>query len=95
MFVPYVISHSYCFLLSSGPGDKSTHLYTDAKTFVLTLKRPSKTQQEKTEEEKELPSDGDYEIEEKQKAVSLSESGIKKAELYFFSFFLLCFTWSF
>ena len=70
-------------LILSGPGDKSTHLYTDANTFVLTLKRPSKTQQEKTEEEKELPSDGDYEIDEKQKAVSLSESGIKKAELYF------------
>ncbi len=70
-------------LIISGPGDKSTHLYIDANTFVLTLKRPSKTQQEKTEEEKELPSDGDYEIDEKQKAVSLSESGIKKAELYF------------
>ncbi|MDY4575957.1 MAG: preprotein translocase subunit SecA [Intestinibacter sp.] len=70
-------------LIISGPGDKSTHLYTDANTFVLTLKRPSKTQQEKTEEEKELPSDGDYEIDEKQKAVSLSESGIKKAEVYF------------
>ena len=70
-------------LIISGPGDKSTHLYTDANTFVLTLKRPSKTQQEKTEEEKELPSDGDYEIDEKQTAVSLSESGIKKAELYF------------
>ena len=70
-------------LIISGPGDKSTHLYTDANTFVLTLKRPSKTQPEKTEEEKELPSDGDYEIDEKQKAVSLSESGIKKAELYF------------
>ena len=70
-------------LIISGPGDKSTHLYTDANTFVLTLKRPSKTQQEKTEEEKELPSDGDYEIDEKQKPVSLSESGIKKAELYF------------
>ena len=70
-------------LIISGPGDKSTHLYTDANTFVLTLKRPSKTQQEKTEEEKEIKSEGDYEIDEKQKAVSLSESGIKKAELYF------------
>ena len=27
-------------LIISGPGDKSTHLYTDANTFVLTLKRP-------------------------------------------------------
>ena len=70
-------------LIISGPGDKSTHFYTATTTFVLTLKRPSKPQQAKTEEEKELPSDGDYEIDEKQKAVSLSESGIKKAEVYF------------
>ncbi len=25
-------------LIISGPGDKSTHLYSDANTFVLTLK---------------------------------------------------------
>lgn len=71
-------------LIISGPGDKSTHLYTDANTFVLTLKAPSKTEQEKTKEEKEAHfSDGDYDIDEKQKAASLTESGIKKAEVYF------------
>ncbi|WP_419726059.1 preprotein translocase subunit SecA [Terrisporobacter petrolearius] len=71
-------------LIISGPGDKSTHLYTDANTFVLTLKAPSKTEQEKTKEEKEAHfSDGDYDIDEKQKASSLTESGIKKAEVYF------------
>lgn len=71
-------------LIISGPGDKSTHLYTDANTFVLTLKAPSKTEQEKTKEEKEAHfSDGDYDIDEKQKAASLTESGIKKAEIYF------------
>lgn len=71
-------------LIISGPGDKSTHLYTDANTFVLTLKAPSKTEQEKTKEEKESHfSDGDYDIDEKQKAASLTESGIKKAEVYF------------
>ena len=52
-------------LIISGPGDKSTHLYSDANTFVLTLKPD------------------DYEIEEKQKAVSLTESGIQKSEIYF------------
>ena len=52
-------------LIISGPGDKSTHLYSDANTFVLTLKPE------------------DYEVEEKQKAVSLTESGIQKAEVYF------------
>ena len=71
-------------LIISGPGDKSTHLYTDANTFVLTLKAPSKTEQEKTKEEKEAHfSDGDYDIDEKQKSASLTESGIKKAELFF------------
>ena len=52
-------------LIISGPGDKSTHLYSDANTFVLTLKQD------------------DYELEEKQKAVSLTETGIQKAEVYF------------
>ena len=52
-------------LIISGPGDKSTHLYSDANTFVLTLR------------------EGDYELDEKQKAVSLTESGIQKAEVYF------------
>ncbi|WP_304340489.1 preprotein translocase subunit SecA [Metaclostridioides mangenotii] len=52
-------------LIISGPGDKSTHLYSDANTFVLTLKSD------------------DYAKEEKDKAVSLTESGIHKAEVYF------------
>ncbi|MGL6105558.1 preprotein translocase subunit SecA [Romboutsia sp.] len=52
-------------LIISGPGDKSTHLYADANTFVLTLKEDN------------------YEIDEKQKSVSLTESGIQKAEVYF------------
>ena len=52
-------------LIISGPGDKSTHLYSDANTFVLTLKPEN------------------YEIDEKQKSVSLTDSGIQKAEVYF------------
>ena len=52
-------------LIISGPGDKSTHLYSDANTFILTLKPD------------------DYEIDEKQKSVALTELGIQKAEVYF------------
>lgn len=52
-------------LIISGPGDKSTYLYSDANTFVLTLNEEN------------------FEIDEKQKSVSLTESGIKKAEVYF------------
>ena len=52
-------------LIISGPGDKSTHLYSDANTFILTLKPDN------------------YEIDEKQKSVALTESGIQKAEIYF------------
>lgn len=52
-------------LIISGPGDKSTHLYSDANTFILTL------------------NSDDYEIDEKQKSVALTDSGIQKAEVYF------------
>nr|WP_297573846.1 preprotein translocase subunit SecA [uncultured Peptostreptococcus sp.] len=52
-------------LIISGPGDKSTHLYSDANVFILTL------------------NEDDYEKEEKDKAVSLTETGIRKAEVYF------------
>ena len=52
-------------LIISGPGDKSTHLYSDDNVFILTL------------------NEDDYEKEEKDKAVSLTETGIKKAEVYF------------
>nr|WP_317332738.1 preprotein translocase subunit SecA [uncultured Romboutsia sp.] len=52
-------------LIISGPGDKSTHLYSDANTFILTLNPEN------------------YEIDEKQKSVALTESGIQKAEVYF------------
>ena len=52
-------------LIISGPGDKSTHMYSDANVFILTL------------------DEDDYEKEEKDKAVSLTESGIRKAEVYF------------
>ena len=52
-------------LIISGAGDKSTHLYSDANTFVLTLK------------------ENDFEIEEKQKSATLTDSGLQKAEVYF------------
>ena len=52
-------------LIISGPGDKSTHLYADANTFIHTLKEDN------------------YEIDEKQKSATLTESGIQKAEIYF------------
>ena len=52
-------------LIISGPGDKSTHLYADANTFVLTLKPEN------------------YELDEKEKAVTLTDSGVQKAEVYF------------
>ncbi|MGL4913425.1 MAG: preprotein translocase subunit SecA [Romboutsia sp.] len=52
-------------LIISGPGEKSTHLYSDANIFILTL------------------NEGDYEVDEKQKSVSLTENGIRKSEVYF------------
>jgi len=57
-------------LIISGPGDKSTHLYTDANTFVLTLKDYQVKQNKKKLKKKKKThfSDGDYDIDEKQKS---------------------------
>lgn len=52
-------------LIISGAGEKSTHLYKVADTFVRMLKSE------------------DYEVDEKQHAVTLTESGVQKAEKFF------------
>jgi preprotein translocase subunit SecA len=53
-------------LIISGEGEKSTHLYQVADSFVRTLKK-----------------DVDYEVDEKHHAVTLTASGVEKAEKYF------------
>ncbi len=73
-------------LIISGSGTKSTQLYKIADTFVRTLKKGRIL-----DEEGEIPSmmrteikeEGDYVLVEKEKSVSLTEEGVKKAERFF------------
>jgi preprotein translocase subunit SecA len=53
-------------LIISGAGDKSTHLYKYADTFVKILK-----------------AEEDFNVDEKQRAVTLTEQGVEKAEKFF------------
>jgi preprotein translocase subunit SecA len=53
-------------LIISGAGDKSTHLYQYADSFVKILRK-----------------DEDFEVDEKQHAVTLTEAGVDRAEKYF------------
>ena len=68
-------------LIISGPGDKSTDLYTFADKFARHL-TPYKVVEEDT---KELHDDldADYIVDEKAKTVTLTPKGVRKAEEYF------------
>ncbi len=68
-------------LIISGAGEKSTDLYDRADKFVRTLKKYVI----KELDDKELNDDidADYIVDEKAKNVTLTQSGIKKAEAYF------------
>ena len=59
-------------LIISGRGDKSTELYARANQFVQRLR-------EKVEED----GPGDYEKDEKEKHITLTEDGVRKAEAFF------------
>ena len=74
-------------LIISGGQRKTASLYTNADRFVKSLKRGKDIVErskfdilENNEEEKD---DGDYSIDVKNRAVQLTENGIKKAEQYF------------
>ncbi|MEG1605634.1 MAG: preprotein translocase subunit SecA [Clostridia bacterium] len=64
-------------LIISGQGDKSTEMYTRADSFVQRLKKGE------ADKEGELIKDGDYLTDEKQKTVSLTDAGVRKAEQFF------------
>ncbi len=73
-------------LIISGSGTKSTQLYNVADAFVRTLKKGRIL-----DEEENIPSmlrteireEGDFVLVEKEKSVSLTEEGVKKAERFF------------
>ena len=68
-------------LIISGQGDKSTELYNRANQFILT----GLTEAKEDKENKDAPLlvDGDYLKDEKDKTLSLTERGVRKAERFF------------
>jgi preprotein translocase subunit SecA len=73
-------------LIISGSGSKSTQLYKIADTFVRTLKKGrivDEDEQIPSMMRTEIKEEGDFVYVEKEKAVSLTEQGVKKAERFF------------
>ena len=68
-------------LIISGPAEASTDLYYEVDRIIPKLKKGAVTQGNvKAEEREALEATGDYIVDEKHKAVSLTESGMAKAE---------------
>jgi preprotein translocase subunit SecA len=73
-------------LIISGAGSKSTHLYKAADIFVRRLKKGKLLGEEtamSTLMREEIEEEGDFVVDEKQKTVTLTAEGVKKAEQYF------------
>jgi preprotein translocase subunit SecA len=68
-------------LIISGPAEESTDLYYEVDRIIPRLKKGAVTQGNvKQEEREELEKTGDYIVDEKHKTVSLTETGMAKAE---------------
>ena len=70
-------------LIISGQGDKSTELYTSANRFARSLKMCKVKEMNDKETDEANNYDGDYVVDEKARSVTLTPSGVKKAEEYF------------
>ena len=68
-------------LIISGPAEESTDLYYEVDRIIPKLKKGAVTQGNvKAEDREALESTGDYIVDEKHKTVTLTESGMAKAE---------------
>ncbi|MFL5724465.1 MAG: hypothetical protein ACJ78H_13845, partial [Chloroflexota bacterium] len=68
-------------LIISGPAEESTELYYEVDHIVPRLARGATTKGDvKAEEREELEKTGDYIVDEKHKTVTLTDSGMTKAE---------------
>jgi preprotein translocase subunit SecA len=68
-------------LIISGPAEESTDLYYEVDRIIPRLKKGAVTQGNvKAEEREALESTGDYIVDEKHKTVTLTETGMAKAE---------------
>ncbi|MCH3973351.1 MAG: preprotein translocase subunit SecA [Oscillospiraceae bacterium] len=70
-------------LIISGPGEKSTEMYTVADKFAQTLKVVKVAELNEKEDNDAIYADADYIVDEKAKTATLTPSGIKKTESYF------------
>ncbi|MCL2461898.1 MAG: preprotein translocase subunit SecA, partial [Defluviitaleaceae bacterium] len=73
-------------LIISGSGTKSTQLYKVADNFVKNLKKGRILNEDQALNplmRVELQEEGDFVVDEKQKTVSLTQEGVKKAERFF------------
>ncbi len=68
-------------LIISGQGDKSTDLYEKANQFAKGLKCFRVTEKDNKVENDDV--DGDYIVDEKAKTVTLTKTGVEKAEQFF------------
>jgi preprotein translocase subunit SecA len=68
-------------LIISGPAEESTDLYYEVDRIIPKLSKGATTRGDvKAEDREELEKTGDYIVDEKHKTVSLTESGMAKAE---------------
>ena len=68
-------------LIISGPAEESTDLYYEVDRIIPRLKKGAVTQGNvKAEDREQLETTGDYLVDEKHKTVTLTESGMAKAE---------------
>ena len=68
-------------LIISGPAEESTDLYYEVDRIIPRLKAGAVTRGDtKAEEREELEATGDYIVDEKHKTVTLTETGMAKAE---------------
>ena len=70
-------------LIISGEGDPSTDLYARADALVRGLKKTVIKELDKKQENKELEDSCDYIVDEKSRSVTLTPSGVAKAERFF------------
>jgi preprotein translocase subunit SecA len=70
-------------LIISGPGDKSTQLYSVADNFAKSLSSVTVSEVDTKEDTDELYKDSDYIIDEKAKTATLTPRGVEKAEKFF------------
>ncbi len=70
-------------LIISGEGDKSSQMYVNANRFVRGLRNSTNVDEEGKTENAEILPNGDYVVDKKERGVTLTDSGIVKAEKFF------------